>query len=193
VKLCSIILEEFEAEMPIQYYKDTVVFKNVLENVFLKEDIISYKEKYGWDQVGTMEKKLFTIQQTRSFDLAMVTLDDLTATGKLEVIRNQELRTDIQHHYGFMVGNLDFEDIIYKPIRSYYLDLLIDLGLTPYGTESVEQIQNLAQKDPRLVSSVQHMLHGNIRMLDWAEAQSRQIGIMKDKITEEFSNLHKGK
>lgn len=188
IKLCVIILDSLKVQIPAQHLNNPV-YKKALRKVIIKEGRITYNDQYGGYKVVRIGQQLTALQVRRSFGITSVTIDDLTATGKMEVIRNQALRSEIQNYYSNSMANLNYENIVVQPSFSYYNDLLIDLGIPPYSSISSSEIRALAKRDKRLRTAVQHLLQANLHFAAKSDRDNQAIQKLKDEIEKEISKL----
>ena len=189
IKLCTDILDSLEIHIALQHLNNPV-YENALKNVKTKNGRISYGH-YGGFEVETIGQQLTKLQTRRSYEVTKVTINDLTANGKMGIIRNHDLRTDIQNYYSKIMANSEYENIVVQPSLSYYHDLLIDLGIPPYSSLTANEIRVLGQRDHRLGTSVQHLLEANLHFVERSNRLNHEIRKLKGEIKKEFSTVHK--
>lgn len=188
IKLCVDILDSLNIDISTEHLNNPV-YNIALNNVQIKDGKLSHKNNYGGYEVERIGQQLTALQVRRSFDISKATINDLTANGKMEVIRNQQLRSKIQNYYSNIMTNSNYESIVVQPSFSYYNDLLIDLGISPYSSISLKELSLLAKRDRRLGTSIQHLLQANLHFLKRSNSVNLKIIIMKNEIEKEISKL----
>ena len=130
-------------------------------DVAIKDGIIFYKGDSLSTEVRTFGSQLSLMTETYLFGLTQPTFNDLMSTGNIEVIKNQELRNDIQEHYSRISNTLPFEDIYFHPQFNYYRDVLNDLGLPLGNNLTIKEVKGQIGDDFRLRVAINNLYRAN--------------------------------
>lgn len=84
--------------------------------------------------------KFFEVLKIHLFNQTDVTFQELIASGKIDIIQNQELKTAIQEHYPNVQEFQNFQDRIIYTVQNNFREALIKNNISNYNTESYEQL-----------------------------------------------------
>lgn len=186
IKLSHIVITELEDSIANNYFEKQF-FNTVINQVQIEEDKVIYKN-YS-ELVRTFGEKITQLTQHRSFDLAKVTIDEILSTGNIHVIQNEELRIQIQNYYSEMTAELDYESNAIIPSYNTYVNVLQEIGLTPYSEIPIEEIKVNVESQQKLVTSLKYLLDANLRHFYWSNGLNADIERMKYAINMELTKL----
>lgn len=186
IKLSHNVIAELEDSIPDNYFEKEF-FNTVINQVQIEEDKVVYKNYSEF--IRSFGEKITQLTQHRSFDLAKVTLDEILSTGNINVIQNKELRIEIQNYYSGMTAELDFESNAIVPSFNAYVNVLQEIGLTPYSEIPIEEIKVNAISRQKIVISLKYLLDANLRHFYWSNGLNADIERMKYAIKTELAIL----
>jgi len=185
-KLCVDILQALDDDLS-KYRENDSMYSIVVDSVRAENGKLYFENRSKTLRGTSFGSKLNGIKGFRGYDITTVTLNDLTSNGKMKVIQNELLRTEIQTYYSFMLSHFDYQSIDIIPNRKYYTQLTKDLGILPRSSLTLEEVKNLTKKDDRLITAIHHVFQSNLNQLRWSRNRREDIQKMKDKIEEEIS------
>ncbi len=186
IKLSHNVITELEDSIAKNYFEKQL-FNTVINQVQIEEDKVIYKN-YS-ELVRTFGEKITQLTQRRSFDLAEVTLNEILSTGNIHVIQNEELRIEIQNYYSEMTAGLDYESNAIIPSFTNYVNVLQEIGLTPYSEMPIEEIKMNVGSRQKLVTSLKYLLDANLRHFYWSNGLNADIERTKNAIEMELTKL----
>jgi len=186
VRVCVNVLLNLNSDISM-YNSDS--FKIILDSVKFENGKVSYKGLNRSVNATPFGSQLNKLNAFRGYDITTTTINDLTANGKMGVIKNKSLRKDIQKYYGNMRSHLDYQTLQVIPNRDYYNILLKDLGILPYNKMTLEEVKNLVKKDHRLIAAIHYVLESNKAQFNWSRIRNKQIQEIKNKIKEELKKM----
>jgi len=187
IKLCVDVIIELGDSLPKHYYENKF-FNTAMSEIKINDGNEVIYKSYS-ELVRNFGEKTTQLTQHRSFDLARVTLDDLLSTGNIDVIQNEELRNEIQNYYSGMTAELDYESIAINPLFNTYLNVLQEIGLTPYSEMPIEKIKLNVESRQKLITSLKFLLEANVRHLYWSSGLNEKVEKMKYAIKMESTKL----
>ncbi|WP_406684817.1 DUF6090 family protein [Seonamhaeicola sp. MEBiC1930] len=134
------------------------------KSVNIHNKTVSYKDSLitsGKTYLEYFGEQITELTEFRIFDLTQTTINDLTSTGNIEVIRDKKLRQSIQSYYARMLSALGNEEYIIKPHVDYLVDLLKELGIPPNSRLSDSDLRNLVKNDHRLTMALYSLYDAN--------------------------------
>ncbi|MBN3521033.1 hypothetical protein JYB62_13570 [Algoriphagus lutimaris] len=187
IKLCVDVIIELGDSIPKNYYENKF-FNTAMNQVKIDGgNVVTYKN-YS-ELVRSFGEKTTQLTQHRSFDLARVTFDDLLSTGNIDVIQNEKLRNEIQNYYSGMTAELDYESNAINPSFNTYLNVLQEIGLTPYNETPIEEIKDNSESRQKLITSLKFLLEANVRHLYWSSGLNEKVKKMEYAIEMESTKL----
>lgn len=135
-------------------HQDVTIFN---KKIYYKDSITS-PEVFN---IAFFGRHLTQLTKGRGFDLTQTTFNDLMSTGKIEVIRDKQLREAIQSYYGRMQTEVGNESDLVVPHARYLQHLLNDLGIVPFSKLTVENVKRLAHQEKRLATAIFNIYHAN--------------------------------
>jgi hypothetical protein len=111
------------------------------------------------------------------------------STGNIHVIQNEELRIEIQNYYSGMTAELDYESNAIIPSFNTYVNVLQEIGLTPYSEIPIEEIKVNIESRQKLVTSLKYLLDANLRHFYWSNGLNADVERMKYAIKIELTKL----
>ena len=186
IKLSHNVITELEDSIANNYFEKEF-FNTVINQVQIEEDKVIFKN-YS-ELVRTFGEKITQLTQRRSFDLAKVTFNEILSTGNIYVIQNEELRIEIQNYYSEMTAELDYESNAIIPSFNTYVNVLQEIGLTPYSEIPIEEIKVNVESQQKLVTSLKYLLDANLRHFYWSNGLNADIERMKYAINIELIKL----
>lgn len=148
------------------------------------------KGTFRFDSFGC---QLTQLTKDRGFDLTQTTINDLMATGKIEVIRDNKLRKAIQSYYGLMHAQIGNEGAIVRPHVSYLNTLLTDMGIPPWSKLRADEVRLMADEEKRLVPAIYNLFEANsimIRLYHTSpDSYDNRIHTLKKTINEVLETL----
>ena len=182
-RVCINVLQKLNSDI-LMSNRDT--HKLIIDSVKIENGKVSYKGFNRSINAKPFGSQLNRLNSFRGYDVTTTTINDLTANGRMGVIKNESLRKDIQKYYGNMLTHLDYQTLQVIPNRDYYNNLLKDLGILPFNNLTMEEVQKLMRKDHRLITAIHYVLAANKAQFRWSRIRNKQIQEMKSKITEEL-------
>lgn len=186
IKLSVDALEKLDVEIDSNYKLDSL-FQRALQEVNIETNAVIYKGKSVY--LKSFGDRIVRLRFRRSFDHSTVTIGDLTSSGRMDVIRNEVLRAQIQTYYGVMAGHDDYDAGRFGPSVNYYENLIRDLGIPPKSNMSVKEIKAISQKDKRLSIAIQYLMVANSNLANWSSRIGTDISELKGNILAELSKL----
>ncbi|MBK7872417.1 MAG: hypothetical protein IPJ74_17955 [Saprospiraceae bacterium] len=144
------------------------VYDLAQQDVTIKEGVILFKgnamtiQSYSLKYFG---HQLTQLTESRDFDLTQTTINDLVATGKIEVIRDRKLRESILSYYGKIVSELGNEDDLLTPHRRNLQNVLNNLAIPRWSKLSVQEVRGIIKDDKQLVTAIYNVYDANHIML----------------------------
>ena len=86
-----------------------------------------------------------------------------------------------------MTAGLDFEGLAINPSFATYVNILQELGLTPYSEIPLEQIKLNDETRQRLITALKFLLDANLRHLIWSNQLDANVQKMKFAVITELS------
>jgi hypothetical protein len=185
-RVCFNVLQNLNSDISMY---DSELYKIILDSVKFENGEVFYKGLNRSIDTEHFGSQLNKLNAFRGFDVTTTTINDLTANGRMGVIKNESLRKDIQKYYGNMRSHLDYQTLQVIPNRDYYNTLLKDLGILPINNLTIEEVRDLIQKDHRLITSIHYVLQANKSQFNWSRIRNKQIQEIKNKIKEELKKM----
>ena len=114
VRVCVNVLLNLNSDISM-YNSDS--FKIILDSVKFENGKVSYKGLNRSVNATPFGSQLNKLNAFRGYDITTTTINDLTANGKMGVIKNKSLRKDIQKYYGNMRSHLDYQTLQVIPTQ----------------------------------------------------------------------------
>lgn len=186
IKLSDNVIAELEDSVA-NYYSEELYFTKLMDQGQFIQGQVIYKN-YA-ESARTFGEKITQLTQRRSFDLAKVTLDEVLSTGNIHVIQNEDLHIEIQNYYSEMTAELDYESNAIIPSFNAYVNVLQEIGLTPYSEIPIEEINTNVSSRQKLLTSLKYLLDANLRHLYWSNGLKADIERMEYVIKMELTQL----
>ncbi len=184
IKLSTHVLEKLDVRIDKEYLSDSL-FIHVISESNMEKNAIRYGSSIiSFSSFGDAITKL---RLSRAFDVTTVTINDLTSNGKMEVIRNKALRSNIQYYYGVMSAHEDYNAVRVAPSITYFDNLLRDLAIPPFSKQSLQEIQSINNRDPRFKTVIQYIMKTNLDLLRWSSQRKVDIEMVETEIREELN------
>jgi len=122
------------------------------------QDAIERINNDGWippEQFGT---KLFWILALQLFNQTRVTFDEMIATGKIEIIQNQNLRTLIQEYYPKAVDFQNFQDVILMTVQQNFRTALNENNISTINESDFDKIQQILTNATGLIVAIENYM-----------------------------------
>ncbi len=124
-----------------------------------------------------------------SFVYTQTTINDLMSTGKIEVIRDRELRDAIQSYYNYFFSGADMEDHVFYPHFRHYQNAMNAIGI-PYGSRiTMEELKTKIEGDDRLPVAVANLYHAYLRLLNNSRWRKLRIDNLRSALEEALERL----
>ncbi|MBN3520374.1 hypothetical protein JYB62_10195 [Algoriphagus lutimaris] len=141
-----------DAPSEIAHKEATIIDQSVIYSGSIITDYSFRLESFG--------HQLTRLLQTRGFDLTQTTINDLLSTGKIEVIRNKNLRQKIQSYYAVMQSNIGNEEDLINRHRYYLQSVLNDAGIPPWSKLTLEEVKDITGVDKSLKTALYNIYEG---------------------------------
>jgi len=124
-------------------------YQDALESLNTNDDWMP-PEQFG--------SKLFWILALQLFNQTRVTFDEMIATGKIEIIQNQNLRTLIQEYYPKAVDFQNFQDVILMTVQQNFRTALNENNISTINESDFDKIQQILTNATGLIVAIENYM-----------------------------------
>ena len=116
----------------IEHFETTKMYINALKRYSLEQ----------YETPNSLGQMLFYILRIRIFYKTDIAFQELLSTGKIDIIKNQRLRSSIQEHYLRISDHQNFQDQIVLEVQKNFRDALNKNNISTLNIESTIEIKD---------------------------------------------------
>ena len=163
---------------------------NVKESIWWTEVYDQIEHKYKIQpkiDLNRFGPLLYYLQTMREFKSTKIAFQELVSTGKLNLIRDKELKQSIQFHYVLIEERSGFQEIVLNADDQYGASL-VKIGLGSLNQKSFSEIKDKLHKDSDLIATLKNYFNYSGICIYILYYESGSIKESTDNLIEEIEN-----
>lgn len=136
----------------------------------------------------TLGEQFFDILRIRLFYKSDIAFQELLSTGKIDIIKNQELKSAIQEHYLLATEYQNFQDNIVMAIQNNFRDALIKNNISSINKESYVQLKDRITDPTGLIVAVENYMGITVAILDMFIYSENSLQKSTEQLIHQISN-----
>ena len=117
-----------------------------------------------------------------------IAFQELLSTGKIDIIKNQDLKTAIQEHYLLVTEYQNFQDRIVMEIQTNYRDALIKNNISSINKESYSLLKKRITDSKGLIVALENYMGITVAILNVFIYNDNSLQKSTERLINQISN-----
>ena len=137
---------------------------------------------------NTLGEQFFEILVISLFYKSDIAFQELLSTGKIDIIKNQDLKTAIQEHYLLVTEYQNFQDRIVMEIQTNYRDALIKNNISSINKESYSLLKKRITDSKGLIVALENYMGITVAILNVFIYNDNSLQKSTERLINQISN-----